>query len=377
MVRALLSLSLLTATNAVQVADVHEHMDYKGMKASMLGMAKQIEKNGINDATIQAINGFVKTITDNLIPALNTDKDNAQASLDAAEDAVNKCNTDRQTWHDTTFTTGAADVATAQETHDNCRKQEQVTLDNYTSYCTTLESRVCGTDGNAGWDNCDCPSFVAGDSDAVNDYICCMSDFFEEHRGKYYDELKNCQDATTLHHAQTALCDGQQNDFEAEFCSHETTVQNYCSGYDDCRCMKEKTFEDVKADVEALETIFQTQFVALKHLECYGEQMLKSITDLSGCDAVGDDCEKNYGESCPQIDYPTPDPYTPCTEPHGTVPCQEAWINEFYGWIARDQECTPIHDCDACMDSNAKANTYGQNSGARIQEYAKCASDDA
>lgn len=349
---------------------MNEHLDYDGMKSAMVSMAKNIAKEGkINDGAKGAINGFLKTIRDTLLPALATDKQNAQAALDTAEAAVNKCNSDRGAWANNSDMTGLVGqnnkVDQEEKDHNDCRKQEQVTLDNYTSHCSTLQTRVCN------WHNCPQPSFTAGDTDLVNDYICCVTEFFDDHRTAYYAELEACNTATSLHHAQVAKCDAEQATFQNQFCARENHIQQKCKWYDDCRCSTEAEFESVKSDVEDLEKIFQTQFVALKHLDCYGEKMLTEITDLSGCDNVGDDCEANYGASCPQIVYTDPADFLPCDEPHSNYPCQDAFKTEFYGWLDVDQPCTPIDDCDDSFCDNQDI-TDGTWTGGRKQGYASC-----
>jgi len=235
------------------------------------------------------------------------------------------------------------------------------------------------------WTQCNPPSvgFAQGDSDPVFDYICCLDTFFDAHRADYYTELKNCHDSTATHHAQTALCDGKQATFQDEFCAREAAIQAKCEWYDDCRCAAETEFESVKADVEKLEDIFQHQWVALNQLSCYGEQMLINITDLSGCDHLSNDCEPDHAHNtdgstprtgCPVIVYPTPDDFIPCTEPHGSYPCQADWVSEFYGWLATEQPCTPYDDCDAdvCGNPDVASNKYGANDGKRHSTYAAC-----
>jgi len=366
MVRSLLALSLLSAAAAFQVEEVHEHMDYTGMKSSMLALAKKMEKDGVNPGVTAAIQGFLDQIKKALLPALEADKTHAQTSLDDALDVVNGCNTKRSEWvaSDTGLKGHNEAVTSANNDHNACRREEQNTYNTFEGDCSSFHDRVCK------WDNCPCPDFSKGDTDAVDAYICCVQEFFAEHRGHYYDERRACQISTSLHHNQTAECDRDQGHFQDTFCDRETDIQEKCSNYEQCRCAAEAEFESMKSNVEALEEIFQNQFVALKCLECYGEEMLKNITDLSGCDEVGTDCEADY-PGCPEIVYPTPDPFINCDEPYKNYPCTASFTDEFYGWIATEQPCTPIDACGAdwCGDEKVTNNMHG---GGRLGAYAEC-----
>merc|ERR1719230_823066 len=139
MVRSVVALSLISSVAAFQVVDAQEHtVGYEGMKTAMLAIAKKIEKSGNVDDYAGAINGFLKTITETLIPAITDDKVHAQNSLNAALDAVNQCNTDKTNWHNDAaagFAHLNSVVQDAQDTHDNCRRAEQQTYNNYTSTC--------------------------------------------------------------------------------------------------------------------------------------------------------------------------------------------------------------------------------------------------
>jgi len=299
---------------------------------------------------------FLNTINTDLLGALEADRAAYQAELDAAEDAVHLCDTNRNAWFGSggTFESANSDVDGKKDDHETCRTQEGVTYNNYTGYCSTMHSRVCS------WTVCDLPEggFGDGDSDAVNTYMTCVCDFFEDHAGSYYDERNNCLEAHDLHDAQVIVCDADQHDFEGEYCSRETAVQGACGTYDSCRFGAEQSYLTIKSNIEDLEQIAQAQFVALKHLVCYGEQILNNSTDLSGCDSVSDDCETGYPDACPIIVYDVLDPFIDCDEPiMGNYPCTGLFTAQFYDQYSGTK--TPVDDCTACTDSDIIGGRFG------------------
>lgn len=358
MSRILLPLSLFSVASAFQIAETHEHVDYDGMKTAMVSMAKRAEKSGIDGDTVNAIQGFLNTITNTLVPALNQDKNDTQAILDAAVAAVNSCNAGKDTFVEEAFAQHNVAVSTAQSDHETCRTEEARTFCDYKSTCQILEDRVCS------WTVCTIPSFANGDSDEVNEYMECLDTFFDTHRPErsYYTDRDNCVNKTGVHHQKTAECDGLQTSFEEAFCSRETDVADYCAEYEGCRCRKEKLWVSQEEQARDLENIFQMQFVALQHLECYGNQILANESiNLELCDQ-NNDCLTYDG--CPQLVYPSPDPFIECTEPHAHFPCEPDFHNEFYaqyGGAAHSSaveisngDCTaytPVDDCTTCFHS--------------------------
>lgn len=325
-------------------------LETEGMKSMIMNFAAKAKRGEISEGEAAAIQGLLNQINSVLVPALYADKNASQGLLDTAYDAVNTCNNNRDSWVQDTLSGMNNDVDNKSLIHNNCRAQENVTLTNLTNYCEALEAQACF------WDLCTVPNFDNGDSDAVDEYICCLQDFFALNRPSYYEKRTNCIDATRLHHDQTAECDSDQEDFEVEFCNRESDIQSYCDGYQTCRCDAESAFESVLSNTEELESIFQAQFVALKMLTCYGDAILANDTDLSRCGSVGKDCELDYPDTCPMIDYKEPDARIDCTEPHANYPCEVGFHNEFYSQY--DNSCTPVNDCIACTDMDVKNGEY-------------------
>lgn len=356
----MLVMSLLPMASTIQVVEreAHPHFDFDGLKTSLQSLAAKSAKAGkIDQGTIEAVTGFLNTINTDLLGALEADRAAYQSELDAAEDAVHACDTTRNTWFDPaagSFATWNTNVSGTQGDHETCRTQEGVTYANYTSFCKTMHDRVCT------WSVCALPAggFSGGDTDAVNTYMECVCDFFEEHAGSYYDERNNCLEAHALHDAQVIVCDGEQGEFEAEYCGRESAVQDHCEIYDGCRFTTEQSYLGIKSNVESLEAISQAQFVALKHLVCYGEQILNNSTDLSGCDSVSDDCETGYPNDCPIIVYDVLDSFIECTEPvSNNYPCTAAFTAQYYAQY--DNTFTPVDDCTGCTDGDVIDNFYG------------------
>lgn len=377
MSRVLLPLSLFSVASTFQIAETHEHVDYEGMKTAMVSMAKRAEKSGIDGDTVNAIRGFLNTITNTLVPALNQDKNDTQAILDAAIAAINGCNDGKDGFVADAFAQHNVDVTSARGDHETCRTEEAATFCEYKRVCQILEDRVCN------WNVCTIPDFTNGDSDEVNTYMECLETFFDNHRPErsYYTDRDNCMNKTGEHLKKTAECDGLQTSFEEAFCSRETDVSDYCAEYEGCRCRKEKLWVLQEESARDLENIFQMQYVALQHLECYGEQILANESiNLAACDK-NNDCLSYDG--CPQLVYGTPKPFIPCDEPYDNFPCEPEFRREFYGTYGGADhasavgiagpapagglagECmayTPVDECTPCSNAGVTGRTWG---GAR------------
>jgi len=372
----MLVMSLLPMASTMQVVEreTHQEFDFDGLKASFVSMAAKSATAGkIDQATIEAVTGFLDTINNDLLGALEQDRNAYQGELDTAEADVHACDTARNSWFEGTFVSWNTNVSSARGGHSSCRSFEAQTYSNYTGYCETMHDRVCS------WEVCSLPTggFAGGDTDDVDIYMNCICDFFAEHSGSYYEERNNCDEAHGIHDAQVIVCDGEQSSFESEYCMRETQVQNKCEAYDGCRFSTETSYLGIKSNIEALEQISQAQFVALQHLICYGQAILNNSTDLSVCESsVSDDCEGDYecawpvsdgcAGKCPTIVYDTLDSFIACAEPvsgNGYYPCAAPFLGEFYG--AYTDTKTPVDDCTTCADAKTQANAYG---GTRVTD---------
>jgi hypothetical protein len=356
MSRILLPLSLFSVASAFQIAETHEHVDYEGMKTALISMAERAKKSGIDGDTVSAISGFLDTINNTLIPALEKDRSSLQDILDTHVGEVNSCNTDKQTFYDGTYTSHVVTQSGASASHVSCRAEEAVAFCDYKSTCQILEDRVCQ------WTVCTIPDFTSGDSDAVNDYMECLDLFFDTHRPvtEYKKDRDDCINRTAVHSNKVAECDAAQESFEQAVCNREKDVSDHCRTYEECRCSTEKELALQEESARALENVFQMQFVALQHLKCYGDEILANTSiDLSKCD-LNNVCTSYTG--CPQLVYNDPDPFVLCDLPQETYPCQDQFHNDNYGAFggAADDTAvpiavactayTPVDDCRSCAD---------------------------
>jgi len=332
---------------AVQVPDssVHEHLgpqlDYEGLKESLLNIHKASEGKKLDTGTIDAVQAIMTSINTTLITALDGDRNHTQTLLDLAVQRVIDCDTDRTGYFGTGcgWETENSDVDSAKNTHDSCRTDENTEYNNMTRHCGIVDRTVCT------WTNCGTmPSFTNGDSDRIEEWICCIQDFFDDYSPRYETERKNCIDATTIHAAKRVECHGEQDDFEEEFCSRERDVQSRCNTYRLCRNREEGSWETTTNETKDLEVIFQAQRVALECLLCYGNKILSNSTDLS-------DCESNAPcttlSNCPQIRYDNITDFIPCTEPtHPNIPCTTNFHDNYYSQY--DGTNTTTDPCGAC-----------------------------
>jgi len=299
--------------------------DFEGLKASLKGIAA---KSGghIDQTTIEAVNTILDSVNTTLMDALEQDRSHTQNILNIARDGVLRCDTNRDAWFGTggTFEILNSDVTADGATHSSCRGEEATEFANMTSHCDTVDRQV------AQWNICEMPGdFTAGDTDAINTYVCCLTTFFDNNRGTYYTHRQNCIDATNVHSAKRAECNGAQGAFEAEFCGRETAVQNNCEIYRNCRTNEETNWLKVTQETQAIEEIFQAQRVALECLLCYGTKILNNETDLSSCEVAINCASLSW---CPTIVYDDITDFTGCSEPVGddNIPCAAGFVATWY-----------------------------------------------
>lgn len=335
-------LFLIPVVAAVQFIEMHDelmpHMDYAGLKESLLSIHKATAGSELDQLTLQAVQNILDTINNTLITALESDRNHSQHLLDSARQAVIDCDNDREmyfgnnkTWH-----WDNVDVTTALQDHNNCRDEEDDEYDNMTYHCDLVNSTVCN------WPKCgQKPSFSGGDNDEIEEWVCCIQDFFADYSPLYETQRQNCIDATSVHALKRTECHGKQEDLELEVCSREQGVQTNCELYRTCRDREESDWVTVTNNTRDLEEIFQAQRVALECLLCYGNKILNNQTDLTSCDAnmICTDLV-----NCPVIDYqPIPD-FVRCEEPDDFVPCtagyEAQYYDEYIGTNTTVQACT-------------------------------------
>lgn len=341
---------LLPGVMAVQVADHHQPAmgagadAIVGIRESLLAIAK---KGNLDETTIRAVEGFMQTINGTLFTAIEQDKQHAQGLYDASVASVNQCEIDQAAYFADTLPSLNITMETSYDDLIECKVEENETLSSLEDTCQALRDRACH------WTICEVPNFDNGDSEEVDAYMCCLQDFFDLHRVDYYIDKENCTTKTNEHFTQGSNCDANQTEFEAAVCTFEQGKISTCETYDACYPREKALWEGVKADIEAMEQIFQAQFVALHHLLCYGQQILDNATDLTSCDTFGNDCEADYTD-CPEIVYTEPDVENNCIYLDYAYPCTEEFFAKFYdddlttALPGFDMVRTPAGDCTPC-----------------------------
>jgi len=316
--------------------------DFEGLKASLKGIAArsggQIDANTINTVT-----KILDDVNTTLMDALEEDRKHSQNILNIARDGVHACDTDRNTWfgQDGSWETHNTDVTNDGSTHATCRGLEAAEFRNMTTHCDTVDRQV------SAFNICALPGdFSAGDNDQINTYICCLQTFFSNNRDTYYTHRQNCIDATNTHSSKRTECNGDQEEFEREFCHRETQVQNNCQSYRECRTREETNWLKVTQETEAIEEIFQAQRVALECLLCYGNKILANQTDLSSCETPTTCDSLSW---CPTIVYEDTTNFTRCTEPVGNdnIPCAGPFEAQWYQVLSNEgaddfRTCTEV-----------------------------------
>lgn len=375
MSQLIVPLSLFSVASAFQIAETHPHVDYDGMKNSLLALAaKRTRDEPLDSETISAVNYFLDEIKKKLQPALEEDRRAAQEGLDQAKNAIVACDTARNEFTRNEAGFALADhnsgVAGKKTAHEQARSEESSSFTTYTGTCQTLKDRACGP----GWskDDCPIPDFSQGDTDAVNTYMNCLTTFFENNED-YVTERTNCDTSSRSHNGAVIRADAAQGEFENDFCTRENAIAGMCHDYESCRCLEEKNFHREEEEARGLEQIFQAQYVSLQHLICYGNQILNNSTDLSSCDDIpwadgetGDECDHytrthSYGGQhgevdsapCPKLNYPAIPDWIGCMEPHGTEPCATAFLNEFYADYMTSESRTPVEHDDGFTPAHA------------------------
>jgi len=365
---AMRAVVLLPIVAAVQVMDTHNVVDvqadgnYEGMKSTLKSISAMQVKGEIDQDTINTVTKTLKDINEKLIDALEQDKKHSQSILDAAEAAIDSCDTAKNTWVSGQHATDTGAANDANGDHNQCRENtggEQELCANATTHCDALTQQVCN------WNDCVAPTagFGGGDTDEVNTFMKCIGSFFGQHKVNYYQKRQNCIDATNSWNTKSTACDGLQQDFEDDFCTQEANTQSACETYRLCRNREQSSYMQIKGEIEALEDIYQAQRVALECLLCYGNKILANSTDLS-------DCERETTctslTACPVIVYDNIAECIPCSEPDDVKPCESSFLTTYYGRY--ENTCSPPQQCKACTGS-AATNSEG---GATCEACPTC-----
>lgn len=357
------AISLLPLVAAYQVMDTHNHVNvheqaahfsFDPMKEMLMGLsAKQQKGEPLDAATRETVEAEIKKITDELMGALAEDTSRTQSMLDKAHAEVVSCDTAKNNWRTTGWEAKKGATIAAGSAHDTCRGGEGgegVLCATASEKCNTLTTKVC-TEWQAGDGLCEKPGRDAFNLDSieVETYMNCLSTFFKRQNGTYYSLKNECLSAISGWHLKSATCDEAQSTYETAYCAQEEDVENKCVEYRQCRDDAQAAYETTRAHVERLEDLYQSQRVALKALECYGEHILANSTDLSACEEHKNCCDLS---DCPYINYLALPNCLSCEEPATNEPCAAGFLANYNKY---DNTCTPVaqcSDCDYTVDPN-------------------------
>jgi len=171
-----------------------------------------------------------------------------------------------------------------------------------------------------------------------------MDEFEKDHAADYKKKRSDCHTARQRHIERRAECSRLQEIFEDKTCAEANLIDEKCHSYKTCYDDAVDLWEKVNTTVAAKEVQFKLQQHALEILQCYGDQILKDVTDLSECNTAAEECVR-----CPELDisYVPPHDFCPCEEAKGDYrPCGEEWHLAVYGKYYDSD--TPICPCTAC-----------------------------
>lgn len=358
-------LAFVPLVSAYQVMDTHDqaimgvdtHASYDGMKATLKGISAMQQKGDIDADTITTVREILGNITTQLLEALDQDRIHAQSILNTSLNGIKACDNTKNTWAADTWPVNTGLVSTAKSDHETCRNAEtvgeQAKCADATSKCNTYNSRVCSWRDS--YPNCRKPTgrFENGDTDEMNTYVDCIMGFMTAQKTSYYAERTACLNAFNDWATKTGECDGEQGEYEQQFCDTEKDVETACHTYRTCRNSAQSSYVEVKNQVQELQQIFQAQRVALACLQCYGNKILANTTDLSECE---DDTVKCTDfTDCPIVVFdPVPDCLA-CTQQNRNSPCSDtAPDTDFckdYDFL--DGTCSPPQTCQSCTERHS------------------------
>lgn len=336
-----------TLAVATEQFGVKQHFDFEGMSTNFKAIsAKQAQGVAIDQATFDAVRGFINQISVAVKDALEGDEEFAQEVYDKSIVDVESCSNSSQAALDGVVqdATDAANLA-----HSNwvtCKGEELTEFNNMSNHCDRVDDYVRDWNTSPN-DHCATADFSGGDSDAVEAYMICICAFVEEHKDTYYDYRQKCIDATAVWVAKKQECcnPGLQSDMDDAFCLEQTEIQTMCHDYRVCWEREHGEHLTTKTTVEGWEDVMQAQRVALEQLICWGNHILDNNTDLNFCDDLAHtDCP--YYTDCPAIVYGNALQQAPCTQPDASrLPCTLPYRAAMYGaYMDTDTPPSPCKD---------------------------------
>lgn len=375
-----------------------EDANIDSMKEVFVGIAKRAKETGqkIDDTTKGVVREMINSINSTLVEALIADKISAQSLRDIAFDAVEGCNTARGAVFSGAITNAQSTATTADGVFHDCKNEgisdigflqdipgNVVSADHDYSYnfsrqwndeadhhalgntshehhsqsdmatkCGALDALVRSFDV-LGQDNSEwCEAHDASDfADQFRTDIDMrgksytwfhhMDNFEQNNAADYKEKRRQCHEARHRQQVRVQECHRLQHDYESKFCSWAIAIDEECHTYSTCYTSTYGSLESTDSTVEDMEVQFKKQQHALENLLCYGEEILKDITDLSACDNLA--CDK-----CADLDLAYPDPHAEiaCAEAVAERPCDAGWSIAHYNQYAASE--IPIDACNAC-----------------------------
>jgi len=241
---------------AVQITSPSHH-DADQMKETFYSLAAAKDKNGgkVDDATSLEVQRILDLVTENLVGALWQDREAAQLAYNNSVAQLNGCNSEF--------------LATPLNSYRQAQALTGNVLNDWL-YCAGQTDSMCIDEKEA--------------CDAADKYVCdfeiCADDALRS------DGCTDCKDQnpreTDLY--ATLNCLVKQKDAEEEVCREQNQIAGYCRLHDGCWNTRTVSLSQLGTTTRTLESIFQSQYVALQCLLCYGEQILANTTDLSVCE---------------------------------------------------------------------------------------------
>jgi hypothetical protein len=265
-----------------------------------------------------------------LLPGLVEAHDFGQEQIDASKDKVVECITTAETAMGDVYTKGNTS-STAQTTHSTCRTDEEVERDNMTTLCTDLSDFVTTE------------NFPTIESPAEVEALRPILKRYKNLAITFAAKDGACNSSTTVHDTKVGECNGDQSQFEGDFCLYRDALLAVDSDYTTCNTRDNSSHQSLVQELEGKVINWKAEYKAIKKILCYLNVWL--YDDNTSTVNTAETCKTDeIDTTAMDIAYPTlPDEKVINVAPVAEYPGSDNWADTYNGLDSPHNE--DIIDC--------------------------------
>jgi hypothetical protein len=284
----------------------------------MLQFVESLQHVTPPERNMTQLNTIKDIVTGILLPGLESAQAFGQEQLDESKDRIDSCIETADATMVTVYAKGNTS-SQGETTHADCRALEEVDRSDMETKCSALQAFV------------DDETFPEIPEPPAVEALRPVMKRFKSLASVFETKDSECNSSTATHTAKVTECDGDQDQYEDDFCLYRQALLATDAAYTTCNNTENSSHNSLVTQIEEKVINWKAEYKAIKKILCYLDVWLHDGNLSTVNTALASSCESNdIDTSAMDIVYPVvPSPRVINLQPVEDYPGSDDWADRY------------------------------------------------